>query len=70
MPKNGYDEINSFVDKFTQRTDFPNQVLSLNSKTFKLEGEIINENFSANLETLVILDISNSTKILRRTFNF
>ena len=70
MPKNGYDEIHSFVDKFTQRADFPTKVLSLNSKTFKLEGEIINENFSANLETLVILDISNSAKILRRTFNF
>ena len=29
-----------------------------------------NENFSANLETLVILDISNSAKVMSRTFNF
>jgi len=70
MPKNGYDEINSFVDKFDQSGDFPSQVLSINSKTFKLEGEIITENFTANLDTLVILDISNLAVILRRDFNF
>jgi len=35
-----------------------------------LEGEIITENFTANLDTLVILDISNLAVILRRDFNF
>ena len=70
MPKNGYDDANVFIDQFNQASKFPSQVLSINSQTFKLQSDIINENFSANLETLVILDISNSAKVMSRTFNF
>ena len=70
MPKNGYDDANVFIDRFNQASKFPSQVLSINSQTFKLQSDIINENFSANLETLVILDISNSAEVISRTFNF
>tara|TARA_B100000768_G_scaffold170936_1_gene177786 strand:- start:265 stop:1221 length:957 start_codon:yes stop_codon:yes gene_type:complete len=70
MPKNGYDDVNVFIDQFIQVANFPSQVLSTNSKTFKLHSDIMNENFSANLETLVILDISNSAQVISRTFNF
>ena len=70
MPKNGYDDANVFIDQFNQASKFPSQVLSINSQTFKLQSDIINENFSANLETLVILDISNSAEVISRTFNF
>ena len=70
IPKNGYDGINSFVNEFTQSGGFPPQVLSMNSKTFKLKSVINNEKFSANLETLVILDVSDSAQIMSRTFNF
>ena len=70
MPKNGYDDVNVFIDQFNQASKFPSQVLSINSQTFILQSDIINENFSANLESLVILDISNSAEVLSRTFNF
>ena len=70
MPKNGYDEINASIDSFIQLSGFPLQVLSLNSKTFKLKSSINNENFSANLETLVILDVLDSAQVMSRTFNF
>jgi len=70
MPKNGYDDVNVFIDQFKQASKFPSQVLSINSQTFILQSDIINENFSANLETLVILDNSNSAEVLSRTFNF
>ena len=70
MPKNGYDDVNVFIDQFNQASKFPSQVLSINSQTFMLQSDIINENFSANLETLVILDNSNSAEVLGRTFNF
>ena len=70
MPKNGYDDANVFIEQFNQPSKFPSQVLSINSQTFRLQSDIINENFSANLETLVILDISNSAEVIRRTFNF
>ena len=70
MPKNGYDDVNVFIDQFKQASKFPSQVLSINSQTFILQSDIINENFSANLETLVILDNSNSAEVLGRTFNF
>ena len=70
MPKNGYDDVNVFIDQFNQASKFSSQVLSINSQTFRLQSDIINENFSANLETLVILDNSNSAEVLGRTFNF
>ena len=70
MPKNGYDDVNVFIDQFNQASKFPSQVLSINSQTFRLHSDIINENFSANLETLVILDNLNSAEVLSRTFNF
>ena len=70
MPKNGYDDVNVFIDQFNQASKFPSQVLSINSQTFRLQSDIINENFSANLETLVTLDNSNSAEVLSRTFNF
>jgi len=70
LPEEGYDEINSFIKKFTDATNFPTQILSINSKTFKLRTKIIDESFSAELESLVILDVSNTAKVLNRNFNF
>jgi len=70
MPRQGYDSIDFFAEFFSRSKDYPAQVLSLNSKSFHLHGKIVNENFSANLDTLVILDLSNSAVIARRTFNF
>ena len=70
MPRQGYDSIDFFAEFFSRSKDYPDQVLSLNSKSFHLHGKIVNENFSANLDTLVILDLSNSAVIARRTFNF
>ncbi len=70
LPQNGYDDVSVFASYFSQSSIYPAQVLSLNSKSFYLHGKIVNENFSANLDTLVILDLSNSAVIARRTFNF
>ena len=70
LPEEGYDEINSFLKKFTDATNFPTQILSINSKTFKLRTKIIDQSFSAELESLVILDVSNTAKVLNRNFNF
>ena len=70
LPEEGYDEVNSFIKKFTDATNFPTQILSINSKTFKLRTKIIDESFSAELESLVILDVSNTAKVLNRNFNF
>ena len=70
LPEEGYDEINSFIKKFTDATNFPTQILSINSKTFKLRTKIIDQSFSAELESLVILDVSNTPKVLNRNFNF
>ena len=70
LPEEGYDEINSFIKKFTDATNFPTQILSINSKTFKLRTKIIDQSFSAELESLVILDVSNTAKVLNRNFNF
>ena len=70
LPKNGYDDISVFANHFSKSAIYPPQVLSINSRTFNLEGTIINENFSATIESLVILDLSSTVKILSRTFNF
>lgn len=70
LPKNGYDDISVFANHFSKSAIYPPQVLSLNSRTFNLEGTIINENFSATIESLVILELSSTVKILSRTFNF
>lgn len=70
LPQEGYDEVNSFIAKFKGAANFPAQILSTNSKTFKLRTRLIDESFSAELESLVILDVSNSAKVLNRNFNF
>ena len=70
LPKNGYDDISVFANHFSKLAIYPPQVLSINSRTFNLEGTIINENFSATIESLVILELSSTVKILSRTFNF
>ena len=70
LPKNGYDDISVFANHFSKSAIYPPQVLSINSRIFNLEGTIINENFSATIESLVILDLSSTVKILSRTFNF
>jgi general secretion pathway protein K len=70
IPKEGYDSTDFFVNKITQSKDFPLQVLSTNSKNFILKGQIYNESFSNELESLVILDISNSARVLNRSFNY
>ena len=69
-PENGYDGIEKFVGKFRAFQEMPKGVLATNSKIFTLNSKIINKNFSSELESLVILDISNSAKVFNRNFKF
>jgi general secretion pathway protein K len=69
-PENGYDSANEFTDKITQSVSWPSQVLSINSKTFLISTKIYNQTFSNQLDSLVILDTSNSAKVLNRDFIF
>ena len=69
-PKNGYDGVEEFISKFKTFDEMPRGVLAINSKIFSLNSTIINDNFSSELESLVILDISNSAKVLDRNFKF
>ena len=62
LPKNGYDDISVFANHFSKSAIYPPQVLSINSRTFNLEGTIINENFSATIESLVILELCKNFK--------
>ena len=70
VPVNGYDSANEFAKKITQSVSWPSQVLSINSKTLLISTKIYNETFSNQLDSLVILDISNSAKVLNRDFDF
>jgi general secretion pathway protein K len=67
-PENGYDSANEFANKITQSA--PSQVLSINSKNFLISSKIYNQTFSNQLDSLVILDTSNSAKVLNRDFIF
>jgi len=69
-PENGYDSANEFSNKITQSVSWPSQVLSINSKTFLISTKIYNQTFSNQLDSLVILDTSNSAKVLNRDFIF
>jgi general secretion pathway protein K len=69
-PENGYDSANEFTDKITQSAPWPSQVLSINSKNFLISTKIYNQTFSNQLDSLVILDTSNSAKVLNRDFIF
>ena len=69
-PENGYDSANEFTDKITQSAPWSSQVLSINSKTFLISTKIYNQTFSNQLDSLVILDKSNSAKVLNRDFSF
>ena len=69
-PENGYDSANEFANKISQSVSWPSQVLSINSKTFLISTKIYNQTFSNQLDSLVILDTSNSAKILNRDFIF
>ena len=69
-PENGYDSANDFANKISQSGLWPSQVLSINSKTLLISTKIYNQTFSSELESLVILDVSNSAKVLNRNFNF
>ena len=69
-PENGYDSANEFANKISQSVSWPSQVLSINSKTFLISTKIYNQTFSNQLDSLVILDISNSAKVLNRDFIF
>ena len=69
-PENGYDSANEFSNKISQSGSWPSQVLSINSKTFLISTKIYNQTFSNQLDSLVILDTSNSAKILNRDFIF
>lgn len=69
FPEEGYDDVRSFTEKFPDSIQYPQTVLSLNSRTFRLKSRITDENIFAELETLVILDVSNQSKILNRDFN-
>ena len=70
FPKNGYNSVNTFVNKITQRLNYPSGILSTNSKNFILRSYIHNEVFSSELESIVILDVANSAKVLSRNFIF
>ncbi len=69
-PENGYDSANEFANKISQSDSWPSQVLSINSKTFLISTKIYNQTFSNQLDSLVILDTSNSAKVLNRDFIF
>ena len=69
-PENGYDSADEFANKITQSAPWPSQVLSINSKTFLISTKIYNQTFSNQLDSLVILDTSNSAKVLNRDFIF
>ena len=69
-PENGYDSANEFANKISQSVSWPSQVLSINSKTFLISTKIYNQTFSNQLDSLVILDTSNSAEILNRDFIF
>ena len=69
-PENGYDSANEFANKISQSGSWPSQMLSINSKTFLISTKIYNQTFSNQLDSLVILDTSNSAKVLNRDFIF
>ena len=69
-PENGYDSANEFAKKITQSASWPSQVLSINSKTLLISSKIYNQTFSNQLDSLVILEDSNSAKVLNRDFSF
>ena len=69
-PENGYDSANEFANKISQSVSWPSQVISINSKTFLISTKIYNQTFSNQLDSLVILDTSNSAKVLNRDFIF
>ena len=69
-PENGYDSANEFANKISQSVSWPSQVLSINSKTFLISTKIYNQTFSNQLDSLVILENSNSAKVLNRDFSF
>ena len=69
-PENGYDSANEFAKKITQSVSWPSQVLSINSKTLLISTKIFNQTYSNQLDSLVILDNSNSAKVLNRDFSF
>jgi general secretion pathway protein K len=69
-PENGYDSANEFANKITQSAPWPSKVLSINSKAFLISTKIYNQTFSNQLDSLVILDTSNSAKVLNRDFIF
>ena len=70
IPENGYDSANEFAKKITQSVSWPSQVLSINSKTLLISTKIYNQTYSNQLDSLVILDNSNSAKVLNRDFSF
>ena len=69
-PENGYDSANEFAKKITQSASWPSQVLSIKSKTLLISSKIYNQTFSNQLDSLVILEDSNSAKVLNRDFSF
>ena len=69
-PENGYDSANEFTNKITQSSSWPSQVLSINSNTFLISTKIYDQTFSNQLDSLVILDKSNSAIVLNRDFIF
>ena len=70
VPENGYDSTNEFSKKITQSVSWPSQTLSINSKTLLISSKIYNQTFSNQLDSLVILENSNSAKVLNRDFSF
>ena len=69
FPKGGYNLVNDFTKNFPDTLEYPSNVLDVTSKIFSIKSMLIEEDFFAELETLVILDASNKSKVLNRHFN-
>ena len=61
--------MNDFTKNFPDTLEYPSNVLDVTSKIFSIKSMLIEEDFFAELETLVILDASNKSKVLNRHFN-
>ena len=72
QPFHSYDQqkYSQTIINYNQIDSSQYQLLSLNSNTFFIKSKIYNEIFTNELESLVVLDISNSAKVLSRNFIF
>ncbi len=69
FPKGGYNSVNDFMKNFPDSTEYPSNILDVTTEIFSVKSTLMQEDFFAELETLVILDSSNKSKVLNRNFN-